>query len=83
MDETTNVGGEYVLTSGKFEGCRLREVNRDELSFEVGRRGPLNFADRAAIREYIALRRRRQLWIGGRRDQARHESGSIRRGVSE
>jgi hypothetical protein len=75
MNETNSGGGEYVLTSSKFEGCRLREVNRDELAFEAGRRGPLTPADRAAIRGYISFQRLNQVWIGGRRDQVRDGSG--------
>ena len=68
-----NIGGigGHVLCSGKFEGCRLSDLdraNREELNFEAGRGCALG-GDRAVMRLYIRGLYSRQLWIGGKRER--------------
>src|ERR1035441_3530887 len=71
-NENTGGGiGGHVLCSGKYEGCRLGDLDRsdrDEMSFEAYRGCSLG-GDRSCMRLYIRSLYSRQLWINGKRER--------------
>jgi len=60
MNETTEVNaGDHVMTSGKFEGARVRDIaNHDELVVQAISGAWCAPGDRAALRDFIHQKRR-------------------------
>ena len=52
---------EYVLEEGKFAGCRLSDLDADELSFFL-RRGLSSYEDRTQMRELMYESHQAQRW---------------------
>jgi len=81
MNGTTETcAAEKVLTSGKFQGARVRDIaDREELALHAARGGYCAREDRDAMRAYIRSLWEQQRWIGGRRDRPRLPGGHPRR----
>jgi len=60
MNETTEVNaGDHVMTSGKFEGARVRDIaNHDELVLQAISGAWCARDDRGALRDFIHQKRR-------------------------
>ena len=52
-NETVEGKGSRVLSSGAYEGSRIRDLDPSDLEFEA-RRGCVNSADRCALRTYLS-----------------------------
>jgi hypothetical protein len=62
-NEKGGIGGRRIC-SGKFEGVRIGELDREELAFEA-RRGCSRYGDRSLMRLYIsALGKRERRGVG-------------------